>query len=126
MEKLMPPLVGLFTFISLCNILWDGFPAFPILYGAITTASFVFGWNCLVSQDLPDSRTSRQVPAEIRWKWCRILGPLYLVNAALCPLGFLLWYFTHFDQDLILVAQILGFLAICFASLIPTFPRRKD
>lgn len=121
MERLMPTLIGIFTAIMFFNVLWDGFPTLPVLYDVITAASLLFGRACLMSRELPDSQASKQVPAEVRWKWCRVLGILYLLNAALCPLGFLLWYVVRFDSDLILGAQMLGFFIICFASLIPTF-----
>ncbi|RHR10960.1 hypothetical protein DWX58_00415 [Pseudoflavonifractor sp. AF19-9AC] len=125
MERLMPTLFGIFTAIMFLNVLWDGFPTLPVLYGVITAASLLFGRACLMSRALPDSQASKQVPAEVRWKWCRVLGILYLLNAALCPLGFLLWYVVRFDSDLILGAQMLGFFIICFASLIPTFHRAR-
>ena len=57
--------------------------------------------------------------------WRQVLGVLFLINGALCPLGFLLWSFLRFDQDFILWAQIFGFLAICFASLIPLYRGRR-
>lgn len=125
MERLMPTLIGIFTAIMFLNVLWDGFPTLPVLYGVITAASLLFGRVCLMSRELPDSQVSKQIPAEVRWKWCRALGILYLLNAALCPLGFLLWYVVRFDSDLILGAQMLGFFIICFASLIPTFHRAR-
>lgn len=121
MERLMQTLVGVFTAVVFLNVLWDGFPTLPVLYGVITAASLLFGRACLMSRELPDSRASQQVPAEVSWKWCRVLGILYLLNAALCPLGFLLWYVVRFDSDLILGAQMLGFFIVCFAGLIPTF-----
>lgn len=123
MERLMQTLVGVFTAVVFLNVLWDGFPTLPVLYGVITAASLLFGRACLMSRELPASPASQQVPAEVRGKWCRVLGILYLLNAALCPLGFLLWYVVRFDSDLILGAQMLGFLVICFAGLIPTFRR---
>ena len=125
MERLMPTLIGIFTAIMFLNVLWDGFPTLPVLYGVLTAASLLFGRACLMSRELPDSRASKQIPEEVRWKWCRVLGILYLLNAALCPLGFLLWYVVRFDSDLILGAQMLGFFIICFASLIPTFHRAR-
>lgn len=125
MERLMPTLIGIFTATMFFNVLWDDFPTLPVLYGVITAASFLFGRACLMFRELPDSRASKQIPAEVRWKWCRVLGILYLLNAALCPLGFLLWYVVRFDSDLILGAQMLGFFVICFAGLIPTFHRAR-
>ena len=83
---------GLFPFL----VFWDGFPMLPVLDGCITA-----------------------VPEDIRRRWCRVLGILFLTNAALAPLGFLLWNILRFDQDLILLAQILSFFLLCLASLIP-------
>ena len=91
---------GLFPFL----VFWDGFPMLPVLDGCITAASALLGHHCLVSQRLPASR---------------VLGILFLTNAALAPLGFLLWNILRFDQDLILLAQILSFFLLCLASLIP-------
>ena len=125
MERLMPTLIGSFTATMFLNVLWEDFPTLPVLYGVLTAASLLFGRACLMFRELPDSRASKQIPVEVRWKWCRVLGILYLLNAALCPLGFLLWYVVRFDSDLILGAQMLGFFIICFASLIPTFHRAR-
>lgn len=121
MSRLEQMLTGIFAAVVFLNVLWDRFPTLPVLYGVITAASLLFGRACLMSRELPASPASQQVPAEVRWKWCRVLGILYLLNAALCPLGFLLWYVVRFDSDLILGAQMLGFLTLCFAGLIPTF-----
>ena len=107
--------------IPVWNVIWDGFPTLPALYGCITSASLLFGWCCLHLKDSPASGLSQNVPEHIRMIWCQVLGVLFLINGALCPVGFLLWYFLRFDQDFILLAQMFGFLAICFASLIPLY-----
>lgn len=125
MSRLEQMLTGIFAAVVFLNALWDDFPTLPVLYGVLTAASLLFGRACLVSRELPASPAGRSVPEGVRRRWCRVLGSLFLINAALCPLGFLLWSLVRFDQDLILGAQILGFLAICFASLIPTFRRQR-
>lgn len=126
MNRLEQKLLGVFAAVAVLNVLWDDFPALPVLYGVLTAASLLFGWVCLFSRALPASPAGRSVPEDVRRRWCRVLGILFFVNAALCPLGFLLWSLVRFDQDLILGAQMLGFLAICFAGLIPAFRRERD
>lgn len=106
---------GLFPFL----VFWDGFPMLPVLDGCITAASALLGHHCLVLQRLPATQAARAVPEDVRRRWCRVLGILFLTNAALAPLGFLLWNILRFDQDLILLAQILGFFLLCLTSLIP-------
>ena len=111
---------------AILNVLWDDFPTLPALYGCITVASLLFGGVCLFSQKFPACQAGQAVPADVRLRWCRMLGILYLINAALCPLGFLLWHLVRFDSDFILWAQMFGFFAICFLSLIPTFHTARE
>lgn len=125
MSRLEQMLTGVFAAVAVLNALWDDFLTLPVLYGVLTAASLLFGRACLVSRELPASPAGRAVPEGVRRRWCRVLGILFFVNAALCPLGFLLWSLVRFDQGLILGVQILGFLATCFASLIPTFHRQR-
>ena len=47
------------------------------------------------------------------------MGVLYLANAALCPLGWLLTVFVSFDTDFILLAQIAGFFLVSLLGLLP-------
>ena len=107
--------------IPVLNVIWDGFPTLPVLYGCITLASLLFGWYCLHVKAPRASGLSQNIPEHIRMIWRQVLGVLFLINGAFCPVGFLLWYFLRFDQDFILLAQMFGFLAICFASLIPLY-----
>ena len=125
MHRLEQTLLYVLIAIVFLNVFWDNFPTIPVLYGCVTAASVLFGQSCLVSRKLPATQAGRSVPENVRRRWCRTLGILYLVNAALCPLGFLLWWFLRFDQDFILLAQLFGFLAICFASLIPALYAAK-
>ena len=80
--------------IAFLNVFSHSFPSLPALYACMTAV-----WDY----------------------WKKILGALFLLNGALCPTGFLLWFFLRFDQDLILCTQIFGSLSICFASLIPLY-----
>ena len=75
---------GLFPFL----VFWDGFPMLPVLDGCITAASALLGHHCLVSQRLPATQAAQAVPEDIRRRWCRVLGILFLTNAALAPWGF--------------------------------------
>ena len=75
---------GLFPFL----VFWDGFPMLPVLDGCITAASALLGHHCLVSQRLPASQAAQAVPEDVRRRWCRVLGILFLTNAALAPWGF--------------------------------------
>ena len=84
---------GLFPFL----VFWDGFPMLPVLDGCITAASALLGHHCLVSQRLPASQAAQAVPEDVRRRWCRVLGILFLTNAALAPLGFLLWNILRLD-----------------------------
>ena len=43
----------------------------------------------------------------------------YLLNAALCPLGWLLAAFVSFDTDFILLAQIVGLLLVSLLGFAP-------
>lgn len=121
MKRLEQYLLGALIAIVFSNVFWDDFPTPPVLYGWITASSVLYGMHCLFSKALPASQRAQKVSETVRLRWRRVLGLLFLINAALCPLGLLLWYVLRFDQDFILLAQILGFLAICFASLVPVY-----
>ena len=69
---------GLFPFL----VFWDGFPMLPVLAGCITAASALLGHHCLVSQRLPATQAAQAVPEDIRRRWCRVLGILFLTNAS--------------------------------------------
>ena len=59
------------------------------------------------------------MPKEIQRLWSGRMGVLYLANAALCPLGWLLTVFVSFDTDFILFAQIVGFLLVSLLGFVP-------
>lgn len=106
---------GLFPFL----VFWDGI-SHAACPGRLYHSCFRSACHhCLVSQRLPATQAAQAVPEDVRRRWCRVLGILFLTYAALAPLGFLLWNILRFDQDLILWAQILSFFLLCLASLIP-------
>ena len=107
--------------IAFLNVFSHSFPSLPALYACMTIFSLLFGVSFLTASGMPSAWTSRKVSSAVWDHWKKILGALFLLNGALCPTGFLLWFFLRFDQDLILCTQIFGSLSICFASLIPLY-----
>ena len=61
------------------------------------------------------------MPADVQRLWSQRMGALYLVNAALCPLGWLLAAFVTYDTDFILLTQILGLLLVSLLGFVPIF-----
>lgn len=51
---------------------------------------------------------------------------LYLANAALCPLGWLLTVFVSFDTDFILLAQIAGYFLVFLLGFLPLRAAGKE
>ena len=118
MSRLGRVLLNVLMAVALVSAVWKDLPLRPILYGCMTVASLLLAWVCLFSRELPLSRDGQMVPEKVRRRWCRALGILYVLNAALCPLGLFLKNQIP-DQDLILWIQVVGFFLICFANLIP-------
>lgn len=118
MNRLGRILLNVLMAVAFIGAIWKEFPIRPVLYGCMTVASLLLAWVCLFSHELPLSREAQAVPEEVRRRWCRVLGVLYILNAALCPLSFFLGSRVP-DQDMILWGQVAGFFIICFASLIP-------
>ena len=54
------------------------------------------------------------------------MGALYLLNAVLCPLGWLLAAFVSFDTDFILLAQIVGLLLVSLLGFVPLLSTGKS
>ena len=89
------------------------------LYGIMTGISVLYGLGYLRGQLEARLWRQRNVPKEIQRLWSRRMGVLYLVNAALCPLGWLLTVFVSFDTDFILLAQTAGFFLVSLLGLLP-------
>lgn len=99
-------------------------PTIPILYGLMTAESIFFGVIFLRSKGAVRKWMEEDVPEAVRVKFTRLQAHLYFLNASICPLGFLAWYFLRFDQDFILIAQIVGFVAVGFLSFVPLKQKR--
>lgn len=97
----------------------DDLPIIPILYGLMTAESVFFGIIFLRSKGTVRKWMEEGVPEAVRVKFTRLQAYLYFCNAAICPLGLLAWHFLRFDQDFILIAQIVGFAAVGFLSFVP-------
>ena len=94
-------------------------PSMAALCGLMTGISVLCGLGYLRGQTEVRLWRQRNVPEAVQRVWARRMGVLYLVNAALCPLGWLLAAFVSFDTDFILLAQIAGFLLVSLLGLLP-------
>ena len=97
----------------------EDFSSMAALYGIMTGISVLYGLGYLRGQTEARPWRQRNVPKEIQRLWSRRMGVLYLANAALCPLGWLLTVFVSFDTDFILFAQIMGFLLVSLLGFVP-------
>ena len=126
MRKLDSLLVFGLSAVVFASFFREHFPSMAALYAAMTGISVLFGLGYLRGQT--EARLWRQwnVPAELQRVWSRRMGVLYLVNAALCPLGWLLTVFVSFDTDFILLVQYAGFVVAALAGLIPLARAPRD
>ena len=97
----------------------EDFSSMAALYGIMTGISVLYGLGYLRGQTEARPWRQRNMPKEIQRLWSRRMGVLYLANAALCPLGWLLTVFVSFDTDFILFAQIMGFLLVSLLGFVP-------
>ena len=118
--------LGCMLGITLANVFLDGFPALPAMYLLTTGFSVLLGFGCLCGSGYAPAWEQRNVPKDVQKKATRVMGVLYLLNAALCPLGWLLNRFVRFDTDFILLAQIIGLPVICLLGLFPRFLAGKQ
>ena len=119
MRKLDSLLVFALSAVVFASFFQEHFPSMAALYAAMTGISVLYGLGYLRGQT--EARLWRQwnVPAELQRVWSRRMGVLYLVNAALCPLGWLLTVFVSFDTDFILLAQTAGFFLVSLLGFVP-------
>lgn len=119
MRKLDSLLVFGLSAVAFASFFLEDFPSMAALYGIMTGISVLYGLGYLRGQLEARLWRQRNVPKEIQRLWSRRMGVLYLVNAALCPLGWLLTVFVSFDTDFILLAQIAGFFLVSLLGLLP-------
>lgn len=119
MQKLDSLLVFGLSAVVFAPFFWEDFPSMAALYGIMTGISVLYGLGYLRGQTEARLWRQRNVPKEIQRLWSRRMGALYLANAALCPLGWLLTVFVSFDTDFILFAQIIGFFLVSLLGFVP-------
>lgn len=112
--------VGLLV-VAFAPFFWEGFPSMAVLYALMTGMSVLYGLGCLLGPKETSLWQQRNVPADVQRLWSQRMGALYLVNAALCPLGWLLAAFVTYDTDFILLTQILGLLLVSLLGFVPIF-----
>ena len=108
-------LLGLTMLLAFRHLLPWEIPVMPVLYGLMTVYSCWFGVGCLRSG----------VPADIQARFSRLQCVLFLLNAAVCPVGLLLSLWIPFDRDFVLITQILGLPLICLLGVLPLLPAGK-
>lgn len=119
MRKLDSLLIFCLSAVVFAPFFLEDFPSMAALYGIMTGISVLYGLGCLRGPMETPLWRQRKVPAEVQRVWSRRMGKLYLANAALCPLGWLLTVFISFDTDFILLAQIAGFFLVSLLGLLP-------
>ncbi len=105
---------------------WEDFPSMAALYAIMTVSSILYGLGCLRGPGNAYLWQQRKVPEAVQRLWARRMGALYLLNAVLCPLGWLLAAFVSFDTDFILLAQIVGLLLVSLLGFVPLLSTGKS
>ena len=118
-QRLQDTLLGLLVGVVFWRWMFDSGMTMSLLYGLMTGLSVLFGTSFLRSRSSVAEWERKEVPAPVRVKWAKLLGVLFLIVAAVCPVGFLVRTFVEFDQDFLLYAQIIGFLLAAVMSIIP-------
>ena len=124
-SKLTGAASGMMTTILLATVLWDDFPAMLALYVCMTTLSILFAVEAFRMRDGSVRWIAAGVPRQTRLKFSRLMGWLYLLNAALWPLGKLLSLAVEFDQDFILLTQMGGIVAVSLLAFLPLLQQRR-
>ncbi|SFP93102.1 hypothetical protein SAMN05216343_11855 [Oscillibacter sp. PC13] len=118
-------LLGLTMLLAFRHYLPWEIPVMPVLYGLMTVYSCWFGVGCLRSDGHAPLWDQRGVPADVQTRFSRLQGVLFLLNAAVCPVGLLLSLWIPFDRDFVLITQILGLPLICLLGVLPLLPAGK-
>jgi len=111
--------------VLLATVFWDDFPAIFGLHVCMTLYSILLAVGLFRLQADSPRWTAAGVPEEARLKWSRVMGGAYLLNAALWPLGKLLALTVDFDQDFILIAQMIGIVAVALLGFLPPLLHRR-
>ena len=111
--------------VLLATAFWDDFPAVFGLHVCMTLYSILFAVEMFRLRADSSRWIAAGVPEETRLNWSRIIGGAYLLNAALWPLGKLLALAVDFDQDFILIAQMIGIVAVALLGFLPPLLQRR-
>ena len=111
--------------VLLATVFWDDFPAIFGLHVCMTLYSILSGVEMFRLRADSPRWIAAGVPEETRLNWSRIIGGAYLLNAALWPLGKLLALAVDFDQDFILIAQMMGIVAVALLGFLPPLLQRR-
>lgn len=112
-------LAGSLMVILFLQIFCDGFPTMAALYGLMMGISVLFGVGCLRGDGRAEAWDRKGVPEAAQKRFARIQGILFLVNAAIGPVGLLVSLAVDFDTDFLLLAQMGGLAAIGLLGLLP-------
>lgn len=123
-SKLTGAASGMMTTILLATVLWEDFPAMLALYVCMTTLSILFAVEAFRMRDGSARWIAAGVSRQTRLNFSRLMGWLYLLNAALWPLGKLLALAVEFDQDFILLTQMGGIVAVSLLAFLPLLLQR--
>lgn len=111
--------------VLLATVFWDDFPAIFGLHICMTLYSILLAVGLFRLQAGSPRWIAAGVPEEARSNWSRVMGGAYLLNAALWPLGKLLALAVDFDQDFILIAQMIGIVAVALLGFLPPLLHRR-
>ena len=111
--------------VLLATVFWDDFPAIFALHVCMTLFSILFAVEAFRMRDGSARWIAAGVPRQTRLQFSRLMGALYLLNAALWPLGKLLALAVDFDQDFILIAQMIGIVAVALLGFLPLILQTK-
>jgi len=111
--------------VLLATVFWDDFPAIFALHVCMTLFSILFAVEAFRMRDGSARWIAAGVPRQTRLQFSRLMGALYLLNAALWPLGKLLALAVDFDQDFILIAQMIGIVAVALLGFLPPLLQRR-
>lgn len=111
--------------VLLATVFWDDFPAIFGLHVCMTLYSILLAVGLFRLRGDSPHWIAAAVPEKTRLAWSRLMGGAYLLNAALWPLGKLLALAVDFDQDFILIAQMVGIVAVSLLGFLPRFFRGK-
>ncbi|WP_295581437.1 hypothetical protein [uncultured Oscillibacter sp.] len=96
-----------------------------LLHGEMTLLAVLFAAACWRGAPAP-AWDRWGLPAAAQRRLSRLLGALFLANAAVWPVGALVGRVVEFDMDFLLLAQIIGLPVIALLGGLPFLFRGKQ